>query len=194
MSAYPRWSAANVKQRRQSKPNGRWIVTAYLGLGSNVGDRLGNIVMAIRRLRQVGILTDVSPIYETVYQGDDHGPQPDFLNCVARIRTDLSPLELLYLTMGIEAAGRKTPTEHWRPRTIDIDILTYDDVTLEMPELVLPHPRMWDRAFVLKPLAHLAPELHSPQGDSVAELAEALVRRGQRVSAYGTLPTDAMDL
>ncbi|MBM3494842.1 MAG: 2-amino-4-hydroxy-6-hydroxymethyldihydropteridine diphosphokinase [Armatimonadetes bacterium] len=164
-----------------SAPARRRVATAFLGLGSNLGDRLRNLELTVERLRPIVLSAHVSPIYETAYIGLDHGPQPSFLNAVVRVATDLSPIELLSVTSGIEALGGKLPTDRWRPRTLDIDVLLYGDVTMDCNDLTLPHPRMWDRAFVLFPLRDLAPGLTTPSGLLVGEAAAALERSGQQV-------------
>lgn len=136
-------------------------VRAYLGLGSNLGDPVANIHHAVKALDDAaGLAVDaVSPIFRTEPQG--MRDQPWFANCVARVKVDaaFSPEELLDVLSGIEAQMGRIRTERWGPRTIDIDILLYGDLQWDSPRLQIPHPRMFERAFVLVPLMHLAPEI-----------------------------------
>ncbi len=129
------------------------MTTAYLALGSNLGERGANLRRAASLLeQQPGIAVAArSPIYET--QSVEGGGPHDFLNAVLRIQTTLTPLELLHATQAVETAmGRSQPPRHG-PRLLDIDILLHGEERLETPELQLPHPRMWGRAFVLRPLS-----------------------------------------
>ena len=147
------------------------MTRAFLGLGSNLGDREAQLRAATDRLVAVG-LTRVSPLYETDPVG---GPEQDvFLNCVAELDTDLSPRQLLSVCARLEAAAARVRDERWGPRTLDVDVLWVDGVELDEPDLVVPHPRMWDRRFVLAPLRDLAPDLVTE--DAVAA-AEGDVRR-----------------
>jgi 2-amino-4-hydroxy-6-hydroxymethyldihydropteridine diphosphokinase len=99
----------------------------------------------------------VSRVYETAPVG---GPEQDaYLNAVAAIDTDLAPHALLALALRIEGDEQRVRAERWGPRTLDVDVLLFDDLTLEDPDLVIPHPRMWERGFVLAPLRDVAPEL-----------------------------------
>lgn len=143
----------------------------FLGLGSNLGERRENVLAAIRRLAACpGIRVEkVSSLYETEPFG--YKEQADFINAVVQIATDLSPLELLRSCQRIEAGlGRKREI-HWGPRSIDIDILLFDDVEVQTAELTLPHPYLAQRRFVLLPLAELteAPLLN---GLSAAQLLQ----------------------
>ncbi len=165
--------------------NRREIV--FLGLGSNLGDRLANLEYACERIAQVCELLAVSPVYETEYVGDDHGPQPPFLNCVAKVFTAMPPKHLLAKLKDIEASRGKRPTDHWKPRTLDIDILLYGSLCMDDPELQIPHPRMWQRAFVLTPLSDLEPTMLGPEGTPIADIAAHLQRAGQIVSTEGAL-------
>ena len=136
-------------------------VRAYLGLGSNMGDPEANIQHAVKALDDAaGLAVDaVSPIFRTEPQG--MRDQAWFANCVTRVNVDaaFSPEELLDVLSGIEAQMGRIRTERWGPRTIDIDILLYGDLQWDSPRLQIPHPRMFERAFVLVPLMHLAPEI-----------------------------------
>lgn len=132
--------------------------TAYLGLGSNLGDRRRNLDQAVAALdRAPGIrVTRVSAFRITAPFGVQD--QPEFLNGVVEIETDLAPLALLAAVKGIEAELGRTPSYRWGPRLIDIDILLYDRLRCKSPELTLPHPGILERPFVIEPLAELAPE------------------------------------
>lgn len=135
------------------------MIDFYVSLGSNMGDRFDYLSRAILALRHhSGIeLEAVSSIYETDPVG--YTDQPAFLNMAAGGKTELSPYELLEAVMEIERSlGRKREI-HWGPRTIDVDILTYGQVKIEEEKLQVPHPRMAERAFVLIPLAEIAPVL-----------------------------------
>ena len=151
-------------------------VTAYLGLGSNLGRRRENLTAAIDRLRAVTSITvtAVSAFYETSPIGGPAG-QRDYLNAASSIETTLSPEALLAVTGGIEDAMGRRRTEPDGPRTIDIDILLYADLIRTDPELTLPHPRMHERSFVLRPLADIAPAaVHPVLHRSVSDLLAAL--------------------
>jgi 2-amino-4-hydroxy-6-hydroxymethyldihydropteridine diphosphokinase len=134
-------------------------VTVYLGLGSNMGDRQQNLDRALDLLSQRLRVTRVSSAYDTEPVGNVN--QPRFLNLVCQVYTRLAPQALLALAKGIECKlGRTSGTQ--QPRPIDIDILFYGDLVLDTPELVIPHPRLANRAFVLVPLTEIAPDLIHP--------------------------------
>jgi 2-amino-4-hydroxy-6-hydroxymethyldihydropteridine diphosphokinase len=147
-------------------------VTVYLGLGSNLGDRQANLDRALELLSQRLRLEKVSSIYDSEPVGNVD--QPRFLNLVCQVNTYLPPQGLLALAKGIESRlGRVGPSG--APRTIDIDILFYGDVVMETPELVIPHPRLTERAFVLVPLVEIAPDLvHPVNGKTAKELLKAM--------------------
>lgn len=127
---------------------------AFLGLGSNLGDRREQLRAAVGSLP--GVIA-VSDVYETDPVG---GPeQGRFLNIVVEIDTDLDPRALLGLCHRIESAAGRVRDVRWGPRTLDVDILWVDGVTVDDADLQIPHPRMWERRFVLEPLAELAPDL-----------------------------------
>ena len=143
---------------------------ATVGLGSNLGDRLANLQFAIDSLNgTVGTqVHSISPVYETDPVG---GPaQDDYLNAVAVLKTILSPEQLLDATQQIELSAHRERNEHWGPRTLDLDLLAIDDLTLNSQNLVLPHPRAHERGFVLLPWSTLDPKFIIPGLRSVAEL------------------------
>jgi 2-amino-4-hydroxy-6-hydroxymethyldihydropteridine diphosphokinase len=132
-------------------------VRAYLGLGSNLGDRDGLLQQAVdglARFPDVRVVA-VSPVYETDPVG---GPeQPEYLNAVVAIESDASPRRLLEVAHEVETAAHRVRAERWGPRTLDVDVLLVGDLRVDEPDLVVPHPRMWERAFVMVPLADLDP-------------------------------------
>jgi len=127
-------------------------VRAYLGLGSNLGDRRQTLKAAVDALPGV---VAVSPVYETDPVGGPPG-QSKYLNLVVELETDLSPRDLLDLAHQLETAAGRVRAERNGPRTLDVDVLLVGDLTVDEPDLVVPHPRMWQRRFVLAPLADLA--------------------------------------
>ncbi|GGI43274.1 2-amino-4-hydroxy-6-hydroxymethyldihydropteridine diphosphokinase [Mammaliicoccus stepanovicii] len=135
---------------------------AYLGLGSNIGDRELQLEQAIKSLNEVeGInVTKRSPIYETKPVG--YTDQPDFLNMCIEISTKLESLELLNACMMVERELHRVRETRWGPRTIDIDILLYDQSVIQSPDLEIPHPRMTERAFVMIPLNDIASSVIEP--------------------------------
>ena len=134
------------------------MATAYIAIGTNIGDRKKNIESAVNALDKVPMIMvkKLSSIYETEPWG--YLEQEKFLNAVVKVSTTLSPNALLGACLGIEAAmGRERKIKNG-PRTIDLDVLLYDDVKIYTEELMIPHPRMLERSFVLKPLCDLLPE------------------------------------
>ncbi len=153
--------------------NDRLLEEVYLGLGSNMGNRQDNLNRALDFLSQKLQVAKVSSVYEAEPVGNIH--QPRFLNLVCQVYTRLAPVELLALAKGIELRLGRAPGKHNMPRPIDIDILFYGDQIVETPELVIPHPRLTERAFVLIPLNEIAPDLvHPVLGKKVSELLESL--------------------
>ncbi|MGH9292320.1 MAG: 2-amino-4-hydroxy-6-hydroxymethyldihydropteridine diphosphokinase [Acidimicrobiales bacterium] len=134
---------------------------AFLGLGSNLGDRRSHLARAVEGLRRLDPGLELSPLYETEPVG---GPAQDpYLNLVVRLETKLSPKELLEAAQALEGEARRVRTEKNGPRTLDIDVLLVDDLVIAAPELTVPHPRMGDRAFVLAPLEDLDPSKVPPR-------------------------------
>ena len=146
------------------------ICRAYIGVGSNLNDPLKQVETAITALNK---LPDICVIKTSnYYRSKPLGPanQPDFINAVVAIDTSLSAHQLLQQTQEIERAQGRARSEHWGPRTIDLDILLYGDATLCTDDLTIPHPGLTEREFVLYPLAEVAPDLRLPSGQLVAAL------------------------
>lgn len=161
-------------------------VVVYLSLGSNLGDRAANLRRAVDA---VAALSDTAvERLSDVYETRPWGPvsQPDFLNLAAAISTTLGPEQLLRGLQAIETALGRVRKVRWGPRTIDIDILLYGETHLASPELTLPHPRMLERAFVLVPLAEIAPDL-MVAGRSVADHLRSLGDVSGQVRRLGPL-------
>lgn len=156
---------------------------AYIGIGSNLEDRLGNVRKSLQLMnRRIGItVTKVSPIYET--EPVDFRQQPNFLNVVAEIDTELTANELLRELQDIEKRLGRVRTTPKGPRTIDLDILLYGDVVINTNDLSIPHPRMWQRLFVLEPLSELRPDFRLPTGENIRSRCDFL-RKSQRVRLF----------
>lgn len=151
------------------------VTRAYVGLGSNMDDPCAQLDRALAVLSTTPgvVLRDISSYYRTAPWGETR--QPDFINAVAVIDTALTPETLLDELRRIEAAAGRRREQRWGPRTLDLDLLIHGDASRNTTQLQLPHPRMHERAFVLAPLAELAPDLSLGQYGSVAE---ALARIG----------------
>lgn len=148
---------------------------AWIGLGANLGQPESSLAQALAALQGLPEtrLVEVSPAYWTPPWGEPD--QAEFLNAVACLDSARPPLELLHSLLAIESGlGRQRGGARWGPRELDLDLLLYADRVIDSPELVLPHPRLHQRGFVLLPLSDLAPDLQIPGQGSVTELLEAL--------------------
>jgi 2-amino-4-hydroxy-6-hydroxymethyldihydropteridine diphosphokinase len=160
------------------------VVSAYLGLGSNLGDRESNLNMAIDFLSERIKIEKKSPVFDTAPVGETN--QPRFLNMVIRVSTRLSPTTLLFMAKGIEAKLGRVPID--TPRPIDIDILFFGDQVINTPpQLVVPHPRLAERAFVLVPLAEIAPDLVHPVNKKTVKQMLAEVTGKEGIIRFGEL-------
>ena len=154
------------------------MTRAFLSLGSNLGDRRQFLAEAVGSLGSSVVA--VSPVYETDPVG---GPeQGRFLNIVVQLDTELSPRELLAVCHRLESGAQRVRTQHWGPRTLDVDIVWMDGVELDEPDLQIPHPRWSVRTFVLQPLQDLAPELVDPD---VLARAEGQVQQVEPLAGWG---------
>ena len=155
-------------------------VVAFLGLGSNLGDRLANLQAAVDALQaEPGLrVTASSRVWETKPEGGP--PQPDYLNAVIRVETDLSARDLLDVAHRVEERLGRVRKERWGARSIDIDFLLFDEETIDESDLVVPHPRLAQRAFVLLPLLELVADPVLPDGTRLREL---------RVNTDGVAPS-----
>jgi 2-amino-4-hydroxy-6-hydroxymethyldihydropteridine diphosphokinase len=158
---------------------------AAIGLGSNLGDRVRNINEAVTALARLGSLVRVSSLYETApIGGPEQGP---YLNAVAVIDTDLGARELLEGCLDIERAAGRERRERWGPRTLDLDVLLYGVLPIADDDLLVPHPRLTERRFVLEPLLEVWPEAALPDGTPLqsfrAAVADQIVRKQQTLTA-----------
>ena len=160
-------------------PPGRGNADAYIGLGANLGDAAATVAAAVEALAGLGHVAAVSRLYETDPVGVTD--QPPFRNAVVLLRTARSPHELLAGLLALEARFGRERTVRWGPRTLDLDLLAYGDVTLDDADLTLPHPRAHEREFVLRPLADVAPQL-ALAGSTVERLLAELPAQGVRLA------------
>lgn len=147
-----------------------------MALGANLGDPLAALRWARDELARLGTVTGVSALYRTAPVGGPTG-QPDYLNAVLRLETALRPPDLLAALHRLEAEAGRERRERWEARTLDLDLLLCGEEVWDTPDLTLPHPRAWDRAFVLAPLADLAPRLAHPVTGERVEAALGRVGR-----------------
>ncbi|MGH2706265.1 MAG: 2-amino-4-hydroxy-6-hydroxymethyldihydropteridine diphosphokinase [Actinomycetota bacterium] len=146
------------------------MTTAFLGLGSNLGDRLGRLTRAVAALGREGVVvTAISSVYETEAVGP---PQPDFLNAACRVETDLAARELLALIKRLERELGRGEGERWGAREIDIDLLLYGEQSIDEEGLVVPHPELTKRAFVLVPVLEIEPFVELPSGEPLSAFLE----------------------
>jgi 2-amino-4-hydroxy-6-hydroxymethyldihydropteridine diphosphokinase len=147
---------------------------AHVGLGSNLGDRMANLDAAVRAMDadELSHVMAVSKVYETEPVGGP--PQDPYLNAVAVLETDRDPRSLLGLLLAVESLLGRVRTERWGPRTADLDLLLYDGPPINEPDLVVPHPRLRERGFVLVPLLDADPLAALPGGETVIEILAKL--------------------
>ena len=156
------------------------MATVYIGLGSNLGHREANLEQSMRLLSPEFLITKVSSVYETemMYRRE----RPRYFNLVCRAETTLSPTDAYMKCKAVERGMGRKVTGMFDPRTIDVVLLTYDETSFKSGQVVLPHPRLHERAFVLVPFAEIAPNLKHPElGKSIAELRSALGDYSQKI-------------
>lgn len=152
------------------------MIDSYVGLGSNLGDREGQVTRAMDLLAATPGVHGLSR--SSLYESEPWGflDQPPFVNAVARVMTDLGPLQLFVALRRIESKLGRTPTFRWGPREIDLDLLLYGDCQIRRQGLIVPHPSMHQRVFVLEPLRELRPDYRLPSGvaidEAIARLAD----------------------
>ncbi len=144
------------------------MALAYIGLGSNLEDPLAQV---IRAFDELSALPETRLVQRSaIYSSKPIGPeQPDFINAVALLDTQLAPLPLLDSLQAIEQAHQRVRIQHWGPRTLDLDLLLYDDERIASERLTVPHPYLTQRSFVVYPLADISPDLHLPDGSSLQD-------------------------
>jgi 2-amino-4-hydroxy-6-hydroxymethyldihydropteridine diphosphokinase len=159
----------------------------FIGLGGNLGEPLARFLevrQALHSHREITVVAS-SPLYRTAPVGGPAG-QPDYLNAVLELATDLTPLALLDYCCELEQSGGRRREVHWGARTIDIDLLLVDDLICSTPQLTLPHPRLHERSFVLQPLSDLAADLiHPLSGRTMAELLASLPQSAGDIHLQG---------
>lgn len=159
-------------------------VIAYIGIGSNMGDKKANCLRAVELLKQAGNVLRVSSLYQTEPVG--YKEQEDFINAVAAFETDLSPANLLALCHSIEEKLGRKRVIRWGPRSIDLDILLYGDLIVSQADLVIPHPLMASRKFVLAPLVEIDPSvIHPVLKKNAAQLLDELKDKSTVVKCRG---------
>ncbi len=167
------------------------LVTAYVSIGSNIGDKEKNLISALKSLGSMPgtKLVAASALYCSAPVG--FLAQDDFLNAVVQVETSLGPVELLHGLQQIEEKMGRVRTLRWGPRVIDLDIILYDEANIDLPELQIPHPRMTERAFVLVPLAELQPEMLISSIPIAALVKETLA---QKIFLFKQKWFDTLDL
>lgn len=165
---------------------------AYIGLGSNLGDRVAYLKAAINAIQHLGDPIAISSVYESEPHGVDE-EQPLYLNMVISISTRMEPMELLGELLAIEGAHGRVRNRANESRTLDLDVLMVDNIVLDEPDLVIPHPRMHERGFVMIPLAEIAPNtVHPILKTTIAEIAVHLTEQGVRcIGDFNGLTHDA---
>ena len=167
-------NAENVAEHQRSPIMHGTGKLAYLSLGSNVGDRAGNLRGAIARLAEVGCVRAVSSFYET--EPVEFTAQPWFLNCAVALETARMPKQLLHALLQLELEMGRRRTQDKGPRTIDLDILLFGNAIVNTPGLTIPHPALPERRFVLEPLAEIAPQaIHPILKKTIRELRDTLL-------------------
>ncbi len=163
------------------------MTRAAIGLGSNLGDRLQHLTTAFDELAALGAVVSVSSIYETAPVG---GPeQGDYLNAVVVVDTQLSPRQILDELLRIERSHGRLRRERWGPRTLDLDLLVHEGTALDEAGLVVPHPHIGERRFVLEPLAEVWPEARIAPGTTAQDAVRAVV--DQEVTRFHREPASA---
>jgi 2-amino-4-hydroxy-6-hydroxymethyldihydropteridine diphosphokinase len=150
-------------------------MSIFLGLGSNLGDKRNNLYYAINEIRKYGLITieKISSFYKTSPSGQKN--QPDFINAVIQLKTELTPEGLLFVAKSIEKKMGRIKFIKWGPRKIDIDIILYNDLVIKKHGLIIPHPEAKNRLFVIEPLMEIAPELVFPGTDcKISEMVSKL--------------------
>jgi 2-amino-4-hydroxy-6-hydroxymethyldihydropteridine diphosphokinase len=159
------------------------VTSSAVGLGSNLGDRHQTLSRAVAALAEIGTLRAVSSLYETAAVGP---PQPDYFNAAVMVETPRSGRGILDALLEIERRAGRVRTERWGPRTLDLDLLLHGDERIDEPGLVVPHPRLGERRFVLEPLAEVWPDPELPDGRVIAELLEQVAdQEVRKVSGLG---------